>query len=91
MYLFGSNNFLWVVLEDKVLFPRASGERDLNALMFPKLQIDGLMLNSDWELIPDISTKYTEWCNFFLHPHIRNLLSRGTVVPPELDLVNCYR
>lgn len=58
MYLFGSNNFLWVVLEDKVLFLRASGERDLNALMFPKLQIGGLMLNIDWELIPDVSTKY---------------------------------
>jgi len=58
IYLFGSNDFLWVVLEDKVLFLRVSGKRDSNALMFPKLQIDGLMFNIDWELIPDISTKY---------------------------------
>lgn len=57
-YLFGSNDFFWGVWEDKTLFLRISCKRGLNALMFLKLEIDGIMLNIRWDLPTDINTKY---------------------------------
>lgn len=58
MLLYSSNGFLWGVLGDKTLF-KISCNRGLNALMFLKLETDGIMFNIDWDVPPDVSTKYT--------------------------------
>ena len=57
MCLFGSKDFPWEVMEDKILFLMWV-YKDSNALIFLKLELDGFVFNIDWDLTPDIGTGY---------------------------------
>lgn len=57
MCLFGSKDFPWEVMEDKILFLMWV-YKDSNALIFLKLELDGFVFNIDWDLTPDIDTGY---------------------------------
>jgi len=57
MCLFGSKDFPWEVMEDKILFLMWIC-KDSDALIFLKLKLDGFMFNIAWDLTPDMGTGY---------------------------------